>query len=135
MVVTVLENVPAETLTFNLVKSKFKAEAEKRMGRSITNARKDMESAAFSTNKHGVCYNCGEHGHFKRACKKWPLEEFKKYEHLRKLTKEGRGYPRRGQTRGVSQGYGTKGSYQIQHARNQRGQSRGYQAVRRVEQK
>lgn len=73
-VLTILENVPPTDLTIDLVKTKLRAEVERRKAQNQSiNAgmRLDLSKpAAFST-RFGVCHFCGEMGHFKRECKRY----------------------------------------------------------------
>lgn len=68
-VVTVLENFPAEKIDLDFVKARLRAEAEKKneIDRSQDEGNKP---AAFISNNSIICYNCGEHGHIKRNCRK-----------------------------------------------------------------
>lgn len=71
-VVTVLENLPAESINMDFVKMRLKTKAEKRSGKM--NQGENMKSTAFTANKRSVCHNCGEQGYFKRDCKKLNYE-------------------------------------------------------------
>lgn len=68
-VVTVLENFPAEKIDLDFVKARLRAEVEKKneVDRSQDEGNKP---AAFISNNSIICYNCGEHGHIKRNCRK-----------------------------------------------------------------
>lgn len=70
VVVTVIENMPTESLTLEFVKSKLRAEEEKRMCKSsTTDVQSTVSPSAFSSVSQIICYECGRRGHIRRNCK------------------------------------------------------------------
>ncbi|KAF2895452.1 hypothetical protein ILUMI_10724 [Ignelater luminosus] len=66
-VITILENLPSEQLTLSVVKSKLRAEVERRKAAGIgTHQLEETKAAAFSSEGDG-CYFCGKKSHFKRG--------------------------------------------------------------------
>lgn len=68
-IVTVLENMTAETLDLNYVKTKLKIDSEKKK-ENDGEQNELTRAASFMSNRSTKCYNCGENGHIKRYCKK-----------------------------------------------------------------
>lgn len=70
-IIAIIENTPNEELTLEKVKSKLRAEAERRKASTNpSNASDSQRSATFMSNSFGTCYICGEKGHYKRNCPK-----------------------------------------------------------------
>lgn len=67
-VVTVLENLPPESINMDFVKERLKTEAEKRKG--YESQSEIQRPTAFVSNSSLACHHCGEQGHIKRNCKK-----------------------------------------------------------------
>lgn len=68
IIVSVLENLSEDSLTLDFVKSKLKAENEKRKMNTEESKSRPL-SAAFNSQRSLICYGCGERGHYKRDCK------------------------------------------------------------------
>lgn len=69
-IVNIIESVPADNLTVDFVKSKLRAEVERR--KSVNdNSDSYAKPAAFNNTipNQGLCYTCGKRGHFKRDCR------------------------------------------------------------------
>ncbi|KAK9736206.1 Zinc knuckle [Popillia japonica] len=72
-IVTIIENMPEADLTIEAVKTKLRCEAERWEALNESkelDKRSNVKPAAFSINRQGVCYGCGESGHYKKDCKK-----------------------------------------------------------------
>ncbi|GJQ71522.1 hypothetical protein Trydic_g20122 [Trypoxylus dichotomus] len=105
--------MPEADITLEVVKAKLRDEVEKweaQSGNEELDKRNNVKPAGFSMNRFGVCYICGEKGHFKRDCKKFPQSH------------QNRGGGGTGFQRGIN-----RGTYRGQRGGYNRGQSRrGY---------
>lgn len=70
-VITILENMNPDDLTFDLAKAKLRAEVERKKAvnddKTSVDQKENVKPAAFSV-KVGVCYRCGEKGHIRKNC-------------------------------------------------------------------
>lgn len=71
--VTVIENISSTELTYELVKNKLLAEAEKRniSNGSVNSSVQMNNSRSVFVSEKDVCYGCGQRGHYKRECPKF----------------------------------------------------------------
>lgn len=69
-IITILENMDPKDLTINLVKTKLRAEIERRKATNDSkqepSTSENIKSAAFTTEK--LCHGCGKKGHLKEEC-------------------------------------------------------------------
>lgn len=70
-VVTILENLPDNELTLDVVKTKLRSEVDRRKASCNKIGRNDSKPTAFFVNPMIKCYFCGEKGHLKRHCSKF----------------------------------------------------------------
>lgn len=101
--VTIIENMPSDKINLDLVKSKLRAEVEKRRTTQKHEAG-NLKPSAFVSNKSDVCYGCGLQGHIKRNCR---------YFQNGVQHQQSRGFNRRGNFRGVQNAYqrGSRGNH------------------------